>query len=352
MGFFVGIRVLGAAIALLAVLAASPVPAPNRDRFQKGMALGIFSRDEPAYFKETLQEMGDLGVDSVSLIVPKVQKDVRSTGFYDGPWITPSDSSLRLAAREAHRRGMRVFLFPIVYIEDLAEGEWRGTLAPADWDEWFRGYEKMILHYARIAAEERVEYFSVGSELCSTEKFEERWRRVIRKVRRAYPGRITYSANWDHLEPVTFGDALDFLGMNAYYEVGNEDSSDVDSMVARWKEIQKGISRWQAANDGKPLVITEIGYPSRAGAGKDPWNYFGEGEADQEEQRKCYEAFVRAWKGEKMLSGVYFYIWWGEGGAGDRDYTPRGKSSLAVIRAWYRGGEETGSFQGPEEAMP
>ena len=103
---------------------------------------------------ESLREMRDLGVDSVSLIAPKVQKNVRSTGFHDDPWITPADGSLRLAAREAHRLGMRVLLFPIVYVEDLAEGEWRGTLAPADWDEWFRVYEKMILHYARIAAEE------------------------------------------------------------------------------------------------------------------------------------------------------------------------------------------------------
>jgi len=351
-GFPGGIRGSGAAFAFLAVLAASPALAGDPGPFQKGMVLGIFSRGDPEYFRETLQEMEDLGVDSVSLVVPKVQKDVRSTGFYDDPWITPSDASLRLAAREAHRRGMRVFLFPIVYIENLAEGEWRGTLAPADWDGWFRSYEKMILHYARIAAEERVEYFSVGSELCSTEKFEERWRKVIRKVRRAYPGRITYSANWDHLEPVTFGGALDFLGMNAYYEVGKDDSSDVDSMVARWREIQKGIRRWQAENGGKPLVITEIGYPSRAGAGRDPWNYFGEGDPDPEEQRKCYEAFARAWKGERMLSGVYFYIWWGEGGAGDRDYTPRGKSALAVIRAWYRGEEGTGPIQGPEEARP
>jgi len=353
-GPFRGMRVLGAAMALVAVMAASPVSAPRgrNGPFQKGMVLGIFSRSDPEYFTESLKEMGDLGVDSVSLIVPKVQKNVRSTGFHDDPWITPTDGSLRLAAREAHLRGMRVFLFPIVYIEDLAEGEWRGTLSPADWDEWFRVYEKMILHYARIAAEERVEYFSVGSELCSTEGFEERWRRVIRKVRRAYPGKVTYSANWDHLDPVTFGDALDFLGMNAYYEVGKDGSSDVDAMVIRWKEIQKGIRRWQEAHGGKALVLTEIGYPSRAGAGKDPWNYFGEGEPDQEEQRKCYEAFVRAWKGERMLSGVYFYLWWGEGGPGDRDYTPRGKSALSVIRAWYGESEETGSLRGPEEARP
>src|SRR5439155_16871068 len=147
---------------------------------------------------------------SVSLIVPKAQKDVRSTGFRDDRWVTPSDPSLRRAAEEAHRLGMRVFLFPIVYVEDLREGEWRGTLSPADWDLWFQVYEEMILHYAQLAAEEKIEYFSVGSELCSTERFRDRWRRVIRKVRSVYRGRITYSANWDHLDPVSFAGDLDF----------------------------------------------------------------------------------------------------------------------------------------------
>ncbi len=316
------------------------------------MVLGIFSRTAPEYFRATVQELQDLGVNSISLIVPKVQKDVRSTGFYDDPWITPADGSLRLAAREAHRQGMTVFLFPIVYVEKLGEGEWRGTLAPASWDEWFRNYDEMVLHYARLAAEERIEFFSVGSELCSTERFRDRWRGLIRKVRRVYPGQITYSANWDHLDPVSFGAELDFLGMNAYYEVGKGDSPEIDSMVARWKEIQKGVRSWRAANGGKPLVITEVGYPSRTGASRDPWNYFGEGDPDEEEQRKCYEAFVRAWKGETMLQGVYFYLWWGEGGAGDKDYTPRGKSAEEVIRNWYGAENAGGTLRGPGGARP
>ncbi|HEV8336884.1 MAG TPA: hypothetical protein VGR67_10740 [Candidatus Polarisedimenticolia bacterium] len=307
--------------------------------FQKGMVLGIFSKSEPDYFRRSLDELSSLGVDSVSLIVPKVQEDVRSTGFHDDPWITPADESLRRAAREAHRRGMRVLLFPIVYVRDLEEGEWRGTLAPASWDDWFGAYEEMILHYARLAAEERVEYFSVGSELCSTEHLTDRWRRVIRKVRSGYAGKITYSANWDHLDEIRFGDQLDYLGMNAYFEVGKGGRSDVGSMVSRWQEIQKGIRHWRARNGNKPLVITEIGYPSRAGASVDPWNYFGDGEPDQEIQRRCYEAFARAWKGERMLDGVYFYMWWGEGGPQDTDYTPRGKSAQSVLRGWYRGEE-------------
>ena len=228
---------LGVLVALLAIVAipGSTGRTVTREPFQKGMVLGIFSKTDPDYFRRNLQEIQKLGVDSISLIVPKVQKDVHSTGFYDDPWVTPSNESLRLAIREAHRRGMKVLLMPIVYLEVLRDGEWRGTIEPADWGAWFDAYESMIGGYALLASEEQVEYFSVGSELCSTERMKGRWERVIRKVRRIYPGRITYSANWDHLEPVSFGSRLDFLGMNAYYEVGKDSSSEPGAMVGRWR---------------------------------------------------------------------------------------------------------------------
>jgi glycosyl hydrolase family 113 len=335
-----GASVLAVAVFSLAALGSAPVPPRGvLGEFQKGMVLGIFSKSDPEYFRSSLEELQGLGVNSICLIVPKVQKNVHSIGFYDDPWITPSDESLRLATREAHRRGMRVLLLPIVYVEDLKEGEWRGTIEPPDWDAWFRAYQTLILQYARIAADEKIEYFSVGSELCSTERFRNRWRKVIRGVRQVYPGSITYSANWDHLEPVSFARDLDFLGMNAYYEVGKDSGSQVASMVGRWRDIQRGIRSWKESNGDPPLVITEVGYPSRQGAAVNPWNYFAEGDSDPEEQRKCYEAFVRAWKDERILSGVYFYLWWGEGGLQDRDYTPRGKSALDVIRAWYKNEE-------------
>src|SRR5262245_44180509 len=109
--------------------------------FQKGMVLGVFSKSDPEYFRKNLAELQRLGVDSISLIVPKVQKDIRSVGFYDDKWITPSEESLRLAIREAHRLRMRVFLMPIVYLEELKEGEWRGTIRPGSWDDWFSAYE-------------------------------------------------------------------------------------------------------------------------------------------------------------------------------------------------------------------
>ncbi len=162
---------------------------------------------------------------------------------------------------------------------------------------------------------------------------DDRWRALIAAVRSVYPGRITYSANWDQLEVMTFGDALDFLGMNAYFEVGDEGPT-LYGMLANWQEPLATVSRWQARH-GKPVVVTEIGYPSREGGTVDPWNYRGQGGADAEEQDLGYRAFITAWAAQPWLAGVYFYYWWDDPTDGGRGYTPRGKPAARTVFRWY-----------------
>ena len=62
---------------------------------------------------------------------------------------------------------------------------------------------------------------------------------------------------------------------------------------------------------------------------------------DLEEQRRAFQAFIEAWEGEPRLAGAYIYNWWGDGGPGDRCYTPRGKPAERLLRAWYQAGRES-----------
>jgi len=281
-----------------------------------------------------LDEMRGLGVDSVSLVVPKATPDTRSLTFVDDPWATPSDRAVRTAARLARERGMRVMLFPLIHVQELDTGEWRGTLQPADWGKWFQAYGELVLHYARLAEAESIDVFSIGSELCSSEAREQDWRALIARVREVYHGRVLYSANWDHYREIRFWDALDFVGVNAYYRLSGAPEPTVEELTAGWTGHRDALISW-ARREGRPLLITEVGYPSRAGAADDPWDYTAERPADLELQRRCYRAFVEAWSGVRELSGAFFYLWWGEGGAGDRDYTPRGKPAAAELARWF-----------------
>jgi len=70
------------------------------------------------------------------------------------------------------------------------------------------------------------------------------------------------------------------------------------------------------------------------GAASRPWDYTVRAPVDLEEQRRCYAAFVDAWRGA-ALAGVYFWDWSGPGGASDAHYTPRGKPAEAVVRRWF-----------------
>jgi len=302
--------------------------------FIEGMVFGLFARDDPGHAESGLKEIAALGANSVSIVIPWVIHDVRATAMAPRDDMTPSDDSLAVSIRKAHRLGMSVFLMPFLYVDEMAEGEWRGTIDPGDWDAWFAAYGDFILHYARLAAREKAEYFSVGSELCSTETMGDRWRTLIGRVRGVYPGRITYSANWDHRGALAFAGDLDVLGMNAYFKLSDTPDATVDDLVKAWGPIRHDIDQWRRSF-GKRLIFTEVGYPSRRGAAIDPWDYDAAGEPAPEEQMRCYRAFRRIWDGDPGLEGVYFYLWWGQGGPEDTGYTPRGKPAESVIREWF-----------------
>jgi hypothetical protein len=324
---------LGLALGAPAELPATRGTAPGAAR---GMALGIFSRGSEAELRRAVREVALLGVDSVSLVAPVVLRDIRSVDFHAEPSVTPTDEALRRAARLAHAAGLRVLLFPIVHVWELDEGEWRGRLEPPDWGVWFERYGEVILRYAALAREEGIEALSIGSELCSSERREREWRALIGRLRQAYPGDLTYSANWDHRRAARFLDALDFVSMNAYYRLADDGEATLEELEEAWAPIVREVDDW-AAELGKPLVISEIGYPSRDGAARDPWDYTVQAPFDPHEQALLYEAFLRSWARARTLAGVYFYLWWGEGGAGDIGYTPRGKQAEQVLRAWMRG---------------
>ncbi|HET9481327.1 MAG TPA: hypothetical protein VFP98_06175 [Candidatus Polarisedimenticolia bacterium] len=337
-------------LALLALLAAAaltaaafgswrlPAAAPAPRSFERGMVFGLFARNDPAHTDRGLAEMKALGVDSICIMIPWVIPDVRSTSMAPRNDMTPSDASLVYAMRKAHGMGMTVLLMPFLYVDRMEEGEWRGTLAPGDWNVWFERYGEFVLHYAALAGEHKVAYFSVGSELCSTESRREDWLRLIGRVRHVYKGLVTYSANWDHRDSLSFAASLDLLGMNAYFELSRDEEPGEADLAAAWSRLREDIEAWRRPF-GKRLLITEVGYPSRRGTASDPWNYDKPDPVpDPAGQLACYRAFRTAWSGDPALQGVYFYIWWGDGGPGDTGYTPRGKPAEQVIRDWYTGG--------------
>ncbi len=296
----------------------------------KGVALGLWGQAEPHHVA-MLREIAALGADHVSLVVAWRQPDVRANALAPGGF---SDDGLRAVIRAAHREKLRVLLFPIVDVARRADKEWRGTLAPADVGAWWQSYEAFILHYAAIAAEERVELFSVGSELCSTESWRDRWYHLISKVERVYAGPLVYSANWDHYEAVSFWERVTYLGVTGYFELAREARAPEAALAATWQAARRRLTAF-AAKVGKPLLLTEVGYPSQEGSATRPWDYTTRAPVDLEEQRRAYAAFASTWRGDAGLAGVVFWDWQLPGGAEDGSYTPRGKPAEQILRRFF-----------------
>lgn len=255
-----------------------------------------------------------------------------------------SDRGVAITAALARERGIATLLKPHLW---TGRGTWRGELAMTteeDWAEWFAQYEAFIVHFARLAEANGIEGLCIGAELGATLGREAEWRRVIQRVRREYGGWIVYAANWTHFEKVPFWDAVDYIGVQAYFPLAAEPTADVEKLMAGW---QPWLDRMEAVatRADRRVLFTEIGYRSNANAAVEPWLWEQqtEGGGDSlglQSQDALYEAFFRAAWSRDWVAGAYFWKWFPNhdsvGGAEDDGFTPQRKTAQQTLTRWYR----------------
>lgn len=306
-------------------------PAPR----ERGMALGLFSMEPSFDYTPLVDEIASLGASHVSLVWVWWQDGLTSTEIYPKEGWTATPEQLRGAIRASRRRGLHVTVFPIARLVRPGPGEWRGKLAPADEDAWWRSYDAYIETAAAIADEEGAERLSVGSELLTREAMRTRWLRLTDRLRLAHPGlELMYSANWDHYRPVRFWDLVDVVGLTGYWEVGRGRGRRPEDLVGAWAAPLTEL-RTLAGDVGRPVTLTEVGYPSLLGGLSFPWDETRDAPVSMEEQRMGLELLAEALSGEPAVGSVYIWNWFGFGGPDDSGYTPRGKPGAELIACWY-----------------
>jgi len=319
-------------------LAAGFFSSPPRQRSLplRGMCLSLHAREKGYNYEKLVDEIAALGVANVSVLVAGYQETIKSQVIHKNSGGVPDRAEVKKIINYIHSMNMSVMLFPIVLIRKVETDEdWRGGIRPGSWKKWFAEYTKFITYYAKIARETNVEFFSVGSELISTEVFRERWYEVIGAVRKVYKGKLLYSANWDHYSGVPFWDKLDYVGMTSYYTLTDTKNPTMAELVEAWEGIRDDIKKWKTENDRK-IILTEVGYPSQDGCNKFPWNYYSTQAVDLEEQAMCFQAFIKVCGADRTFDGIYIFEWWGEGGLKDYSYTPRGKPAEKILKAWFK----------------
>jgi len=332
-------------------VAATPAPAEAASAssvstlpFMKGVAYTSWRRDgySSRQSDTTLsQVIKPIGADWISLLVTCYQDKLTSTRIQcKTDASTPTDDALTHAIQDAHRLGIRVMLKPHVDLGDDPT-HWRGQIGfggnAAAWQRWFDSYTDFIVHYAALAQKAGADYFAVGTELAGTSRHADQWRAVVKAVRAAYRGPLIYAANYGEEVNITWWDALDAIGIDAYYPLTQSKRPTLAQLKAAWAPIVSRLGQLSKKWD-RPIVLTEIGYRSLDGANREPCNYQIAGLLDLEEQADCYEAVFEAFAGQAWWRGMFWWNWTtdpAQGGPRDTDYTAHDKPAEAVLQKYY-----------------
>jgi len=291
----------------------------------------------------SLAHLTETAANWIGLIVTCYQDNLESTQISANE-STPSDEDLIHVIGQAHALGLKVMLKPHL---DLANDptHWRGEIGQAyateaQWAEWFASYRAFIEHYADLAAAHGADQFCVGCELEGTTQREAEWRAVVAGIRSRYAGPLIYAGNHSGEETgMTWWDAVDLIGVDAYYPLSTAADPSLDDLKSAWQPIVASLgslaAKWQ-----KPLILTEIGYRSIDGTAMHPWDWQIQGEVDLQEQEDCYLAALESVYEQPWLGGIYWWSWSPdplEGGPEDDGYSPHDKPAEDVLRRWYGG---------------
>lgn len=323
---------------------APPPQEISRPEFQKGMSYIAWTENgyQNPNSAKAMEQLNSLGVEWVGLITTWYQHKPNSTEIYPDKEKTPSDESLIFALRKLKELKFKIMLKPHLDLVE-ADGKWRGEIGfenSADWQAWFKSYSDFILHYAKLAAQENVELFCIGTELTqATLSQPQAWRDLIKKVREVYPGQLTYAANWHgEYNQIEFWETLDYAGIDPYFPLVCTARPKVEELKSAWSDWLREIEAWQKKIN-KPVLLTEIGYKSSRDATDEPWQHVAVGELDLELQVNCYQSLLETFWDKPWFFGVYWWYWGVNprmGGELNRGFTPQNKPAREVIKEWYK----------------
>ena len=240
----------------------------------------------------------------------------------------------------AKAQDINVMLKPHVWIH----GKWVGDVYFESEDEWLIWEESnraYVMAFAEIAQELEVPMYCIGTEWKRTVVDREAyWRKLISEVREIYDGELTYAANWDEYDFVPFWDALDFIGVNAYFPLLNEAKPTTHDLVTAWEPIKKTLSHF-ADEKQKRMIFTEFGYMSVENCAYQTWVLEEDRSIltyNEECQYNAINALYSTFWNEQFWAGGFLWKWYPDDYAGDRmrvDYTPQGKTAQQLLKDWF-----------------
>lgn len=259
---------------------------------------------------------------------------------HDRQWWGERTEGTCMQIQYAKENDLKVMLKPHVWVR--GEG-WTGDFKLAteeQWLQWEHDFSSYILNHAKVADSMQVEILCIGTEYRTPAKERpEFWRGLIQDVRKIYDGKITYAANWDNYENITWWDEVDYIGIDAYFPLMQGDNPTVEEIKNGWNPHKQNLSAF-AKKWKKAILFTEYGFQSADGAAGNHWEVEQSEEGgNQELQANAYEATFQALEKENWFAGGFLWKWHFnlelKGRVRPTAWTPQGKLAEQVIAKWY-----------------
>jgi hypothetical protein len=253
-------------------------------------------------------------------------------------WWGEKDEGIIKTIALCRDQGLQIMLKPQIWIMNGYTGDFSCGNSKS-WENFEDSYHKFILHFAKIAQEQKVEMFCVGTEwrtfIAQRDTF---WKRLIPCIRTAYEGKLTYASNWDDYESVPFWNQMDFIGINGYFPVSINKNPSIQELTAGWEIHSKKLSKFSKKYD-KKIIFTEIGYRSMIGATLKPWEHSSRKKASPTIQKRAFEALFEVIWEKDWFAGLFIWKWYhnheNQGGANNIDFTPQNKMAETYIRSFW-----------------
>ena len=266
-------------------------------------------------------------------VSPELQYDL------EWQWIGERLEGTRQQVQEIHQQNLSVMIKPQIWI---GHGTYTGEISMTTEEEWLKleeNYTNYIIDFVKIAKEENVEMFCIGTEL--REFVANRpyyWVGLIEKIKMIYAGQLTYAANWDDFDDVHFWNNIDYIGVDAYFPIGKERDTDADDLKKGWKKHLNALNT--AANQfNKQILFTEYGYRSMESPAVKPWDYSTDAPVDMKAQCIALEALYQSVWHEEKFAGGFLWKWHADnqhaGGKRNNMFTVQNKAAMDVIRKYY-----------------
>lgn len=241
----------------------------------------------------------------------------------------------------AQSKGLKIMLKPHLWV--MGQG-WAGDLTFSkneDLKTWQTSYREYLLQYVSVADSMNVEMLSIGTELRKiTTQDPEFWNGLIQEVRQIYKGQITYCANWDNYDKISFWDELDYIGIDAYFPFNQNHTPSVEELVDSYQEIVNKLEGFSAKTK-KSILFTEFGFRSMDRTAGGHWELEHKNVApNMTGQRNAYEAIFNSIWLQEWFAGGFVWKWHYNhktaGGIRDSHFTPQNKPAEEVIRSYFK----------------